>query len=98
MSKFPERGDALKKNAQLPALDEKVPVDETVMTGSDNTETYFMAGNTEGDDSGVTLDSIRMESASVREPPMHLVVVVDVHAAVCDDCQRLSTMVDHRDG
>lgn len=68
MSRFPERGDALKKNAQLPALDEKVPVDEATMSGqNDNTETYFMAGNTEGDDTGVTLDSIRMESAPVRK-------------------------------
>ena len=68
MSRFPERGDALKKNAQLPALDEKVPVDEAALSGqNDNTETYFMAGNTDGDDTGVTLDSIRMESAPVRK-------------------------------
>lgn len=68
VSRFPERGDALKKNAQLPALDEKVPVDEVAMSGpNENTETYFMASNTDGDDSGVTLDSIRMESGPVRK-------------------------------
>lgn len=58
----------MKKDAQLPALDEKVPVDGVIMSGqNDNTETYFMAGNTEGDDSGVTVDSIRLESAPVND-------------------------------
>lgn len=77
VSRFPEKGDALKKNAQLPPLDEKVPVDEAAMLGqNDNTETYFMADNTDGDDTGVTLDSIRMESAPVRIPPRKLLMLL----------------------
>lgn len=68
MSRFPDRGDGLmKEDAQLPSLDESVPVDGAAMPGqNDNTETYFMATNTDGDDAGVTLDSIRMEDAAVR--------------------------------
>eukprot|EP00903_Cladosiphon_okamuranus_P008563 g8217.t1 len=79
VSRFPERGEALKKNAQLPPLDEKVPVDQAALSGqSDSTETYFMAGNTDGDDIGVTLDSIRMESASKPMPALVRIGSVDV--------------------
>ncbi|CAM9762722.1 unnamed protein product, partial [Ectocarpus sp. 13 AM-2016] len=61
----------MKEDAQLPTLDESVPVDGAAMSGqNDNTETYFMATNTEGDDTGVTLDSIHMEDAARPMPSL----------------------------
>ncbi len=90
VSRFPERGDALmKKDAQLPALDETVPVDEAAMalTGqAENTEAYFAASNTEGDDSGVTLDSIRMEDASVSACVPACLRAVVSSCVVCCGC------------
>lgn len=55
----------MKKDAQLPALDEEAPLDAAALTGETN-EDYFEAGNTEGDDSGLSLDSIRMDVVAVR--------------------------------
>ncbi|CAB1103637.1 unnamed protein product [Ectocarpus sp. CCAP 1310/34] len=72
VSRFPDRGDGLmKEDAQLPTLDESVPIDGAAMSGqTDNTETYFMATNTDGDDTGVTLDSIHMEDAARPVPSL----------------------------
>ncbi|CAM9845367.1 unnamed protein product [Ectocarpus fasciculatus] len=69
----------MKKDAQLPSLDESVPVDEAALSGqNDNTETYFMATNTDGDDSGVTLDSIHMEDAARPVPSLVRIGSVNV--------------------
>lgn len=61
---FPGGGNALmKKDAQLPSLDEKAPAMTTAVVPSDAMEDYFKAGNTYGDDSaGLSIGSIRMDA------------------------------------
>ena len=51
----------MKAGAELGTLDEEVQVDAATTVQSDVTEGYFQAGNTEGDDTGLTLDSIQMD-------------------------------------
>lgn len=53
----------MKKDAQLPSLDENAPAEVAV---HDSMEDYFAAGNTDGDDSGITVDSIQMDVQVVR--------------------------------
>lgn len=53
----------MKKEAQLPSLDENAPAE--VVVQNDITEDYFQAGNTDGDDIGITVDSIQMDAPVV---------------------------------
>ena len=67
----------MKAGAELGTLDEEVQVDAATTVQSDVTEGYFQAGNTEGDDTGLTLDSIQMDvtvrrSAAVSVSYTHL--------------------------